>query len=167
VITAEYMRVMALYNRWQNERLYETCSAMSDADRKADRGMFFQSIHNTLNHILVVDRVILRMVIDGRPSPFEPRTVPYDSFDELRLERVRLDAQIETIVPQYGTHWLAEPIAFHSERLHRTRRMPRAFMLLQLFNHQTHHRSQVTSELHKLGIDYGVTDMPQNPYIEY
>ncbi|YAF94156.1 MAG: DinB family protein [Nodularia sp. CChRGM 3473] len=35
-----------------------------------------------------------------------------------------------------------------------------------MFNHQTHHRSQITSELHKMGIDYGCTDLPYNPYNE-
>src|SRR5579864_1734570 len=106
------MRVMALYNRWQNERLYETCSDLSDEERKAERGMFFRSIHNTLNHILVVDRVILRMAIDGRPSLFDPRAVPYGSFDELRVARAAFDAQIQSLVTQYGAHWLAEPIVF-------------------------------------------------------
>jgi uncharacterized damage-inducible protein DinB len=167
VVTPEYVRVMALYNRWQNERLYETCGALSDTARKADRGMFFRSIHNTLNHILVVDRVILRMVREGRPSPFEPRAVPYDSFETLRRERISLDAEILALADERKAEWLSEPMVFHSERLKRERRMPRAFMLCQLFNHQTHHRSQVTSELHKLGIDYGVTDMPQNPYVDY
>jgi uncharacterized damage-inducible protein DinB len=44
-------------------------------------------------------------------------------------------------------------------------RFTRASQLVQLFNHQTHHRSQATSELHKLGIDYGSTDLPYNPYL--
>jgi len=45
-------------------------------------------------------------------------------------------------------------------------RRSRGFMMVQLFNHQTHHRSQVTCELHKLGLEYGCTDMPYNPYLD-
>jgi uncharacterized damage-inducible protein DinB len=38
------------------------------------------------------------------------------------------------------------------------REHPLWFALAHLFNHQTHHRSQVTTLLHQLGRDYGVTD---------
>ncbi|MGD1883431.1 MAG: DinB family protein [Paracoccaceae bacterium] len=36
-------------------------------------------------------------------------------------------------------------------------------MIVQLFNHQTHHRSQVTFALHALGVNYGPTDIPWRP----
>lgn len=44
-----------------------------------------------------------------------------------------------------------------------TRKLPRQLFLMQLFNHQTHHRSQITSELYKMGLDYGITDVPLTP----
>ena len=48
-----------------------------------------------------------------------------------------------------------------------TRNLPRPLFLVQFFNHQTHHRSQITSELHKMGIDYGITDVPLTPDISW
>jgi hypothetical protein len=57
MITPEYCQLMARYNRWMNERLYATCSAMQDVERKRDRGAFFGSIHGTLNHLLWGDRM--------------------------------------------------------------------------------------------------------------
>jgi uncharacterized damage-inducible protein DinB len=50
---------MARYNRWMNERIYERCEKLSDTERKVDRGAFFCSIHGTLNHLLLGDRLWL------------------------------------------------------------------------------------------------------------
>ena len=49
--------VLARYNRWMNERLFDVCGQLSDQERKLDRGAFFKSIHSTLNHILLGDKV--------------------------------------------------------------------------------------------------------------
>lgn len=56
---AEQARDMAAYNQWMNERLYAVCANLSDADRRKDRGVFFKSIHGTLNHLLLADRIWL------------------------------------------------------------------------------------------------------------
>ena len=37
---------------------------------------------------------------------------------------------------------------------------------VHLFNHQTHHRGQLTTLLSQLGIDPGVTDLPMLPDFE-
>ena len=58
---------MALYNKWQNEKLYGFCDALSDAVRTQDRGLYFGSIHRTLDHILMVDRVLWDFTLSGQP----------------------------------------------------------------------------------------------------
>ena len=57
MITPAYALKMARYNRWMNDKLYGHCATLADADRKADMGAFFGSIHGTLNHLLLADRV--------------------------------------------------------------------------------------------------------------
>jgi uncharacterized damage-inducible protein DinB len=56
----ENYRLLARYNRWFNERLYEASARLTDDQRKSDRGAFFGSIHATLNHLLWGDRLWLR-----------------------------------------------------------------------------------------------------------
>jgi uncharacterized damage-inducible protein DinB len=41
----------------------------------------------------------------------------------------------------------------------RSRTVPRGFWVVQLFNHQTHHRGQITTVLTQLGHDIGSTDL--------
>jgi uncharacterized damage-inducible protein DinB len=49
--------MFAGYNAWCNERLYDATARIDDADYRADRGAFFKSLHGTLNHLLVGDRI--------------------------------------------------------------------------------------------------------------
>ena len=44
---------------------------LSDADYRADRGAFFKSVHGTLNHLLVADRIWMRR-FTGRGRGAEP-----------------------------------------------------------------------------------------------
>jgi tRNA (Thr-GGU) A37 N-methylase/uncharacterized damage-inducible protein DinB len=166
-MTAAYARDLALYNRWQNRGLYELCAKLGDEARRLDRGMFFGSIHDTLNHMLVVERVLLGIVRDATWGPLDHRAIPYPDFAELRAERERFDEGLLALAAGNDEAWFGATLTFFSQRLGRDRTLPRALLLAQMYNHATHHRSQVTSELHKLGVDYGVTDMPFNPDLPY
>jgi uncharacterized damage-inducible protein DinB len=159
---------MARYNRWQNETLYALCAGLGEDRLRADEGLFFGSILATLDHLLHVDRLLVRILREGRPpDTFDPRRRHHEDFASLRRAREAQDVEIEALFREAPPGWLAEELRFHSERLGRERRVPRAFYATQLFNHQTHHRSQVTSALHRMGIDYRETDLPGNPYSQY
>lgn len=158
----------ARYNRWQNESLLTSCGRLDDTTRRANRDLFFGSVHNTLNHILHLDVVFLTYLEELKPPEnFDPNAIPWASFDDLAAARINMDETIEQLMTQSDDAWFEEEIRFDSERLERERAFPRAFMVSQMFNHQTHHRSQVTAALHSLGIDYGNTDLPFNPYSQY
>jgi uncharacterized damage-inducible protein DinB len=159
MVGPEYIREMALYNRWQNEQLYRHCAALGEVARTLERGMFFGSIHRTLDHIAMIDRAILHMVRTGERPQLDFQVITFTDFEELWRERQRLDAELSDLAREHDAAWLAD-------KSNPTFKRSRGFMMAQLFNHQTHHRSQVTSELHKLGIDYGCTDMPYNPYLD-
>ena len=40
-------------------------------------------------------------------------------------------------------------------------------VVMQVFNHQTHHRGQVTTLLKQLGKDPGITDIPMMPLVTH
>jgi uncharacterized damage-inducible protein DinB len=159
---------MALYNKWQNDKLFGLCDALSDQDRMQDRGLYFGSIHRTLDHILMVDRVLWHFTVHGEPpKDWDANKKLYDDYPTLRQERIAFDAALLDALRARSDAWLDETVAYHHPRLGRKRSHPRQFTLMQLFNHATHHRSQVTSTLHQMGIDYGSTDLPYNPLSQY
>ena len=99
----DWLTVSARYNRWMNEKLYRAAASLSDEARKRDLGAFFKSIHGTLNHLLLADRVWLSR-FQGVPAP-EGFMAPgirsldqelYADFDDLRRERALTDSALFT-----------------------------------------------------------------------
>jgi uncharacterized damage-inducible protein DinB len=162
----EGLRAMARYNRWMNERLYDCCQKLSDPERKRDRGAFFHSIHGTLNHLLLGDRLWLSRFL---ARPFRSASLAdelYSDFAELRRERAKTDAEILEWVESLHEERLAGSLKFRSVVGNKDRSFPVWFAAQQFFNHQTHHRGQLTTLLSQAGIDPGVTDLLWLPGME-
>jgi len=162
----EGLRAMARYNRWMNERLYDCCEKLSDQERKLDRGAFFRSIHGTLNHLLLGDRLWLSRFLSSEFRASSLADELYSDFAELRAERAKTDAEILGWVETLGEERLAGSLKFRSMVGNKDRAFPMWFATQQFFNHQTHHRGQVTALLMQAGIDPGVTDLLWLPGME-
>jgi len=158
---------MARYNIWQNETLLSLCNDLSEQDLTEDQGLFFKSILATLDHILHVDCTLIGIFTTGKLTAFDPNVRPTTGYDAYKTARLDQDAHIQSLCENASPHWFEETIQFHSEKLGTTREVPRWFYAAQMFNHQTHHRAQVTTTFHTLGINYGNTDMPHNPTSPY
>jgi uncharacterized damage-inducible protein DinB len=165
----------ARYNAWFNARLYDACEQLDDAERKQARGAFFGSIHHSLNHLVVGDQIWLKRLrqccldhglaagsltdaVLDLPAGAQLSTLLFDDWAALRRKREQLDAAISS--------WLAElPDGFPdlAMRYANSEGVPREHpawqALTHFFNHQTHHRGQVTTLLMQAGVDVGVTDM--------
>ena len=151
-------RMMAGYNRWMNERLYSLCSTISDAERKRDCRAFFRSIHGTLNHLLLTDRSWLGR-FTGEEFPIRSLDQElWTDFADLRRERAVTDAAIGDFCAELTENRLAANIEYGTLAGKRYAH-PLEPGLVHLFNHQTHHRGQVTTLLSQLGIDPGATDV--------
>jgi uncharacterized damage-inducible protein DinB len=159
MIRAKYVQSMARYNAWMNERLYASCAGLTDEERKEDVGAFFKSIHGTLNHLLLADRVWM-----GRftSTPFTVTTLAdelYADFAQLRSERETTDRRISLWAGSLGDGELEADLTYMSIVDPSPRRYPMAVAVMHFFNHQTHHRGQLTTLLSQRGIDPGVTDL--------
>ena len=154
---------MARYNRWMNERLYECCAQLTDAQRKEDVGAFFKSIHGTLNHLLLADRLWLGRFTKAPFAVASLDTQLYAGFDELRRERALTDEAISSWVACVTEEDLAGDLHYTTMVNPAARKQPLWFAATHLFNHQTHHRGQLTTLLSQRGIDPGVTDLLRLP----
>ncbi len=149
----------ARYNRRMNEAVYAVAAMLSNAERKRDQGAFFKSVHGTLNHLFFGDHAWMGR-FTGRDYPLAPiGTDLFDDFDEMRDARGRLDAEIIEWTDALTADWLAEEVDWTSSLDGTTRRQARWLMVLHMFNHQTHHRGQLTTLLSQMGHDVGVTDL--------
>jgi uncharacterized damage-inducible protein DinB len=94
----EHLRRMARYNQWANRRLYAACGELPSAAYHQPRAAFFGSIHGTLSHLLVTDRIWLAR-IEGRPNPdLRLDDQPYRRLDDLEAARGAEDTRIIGLV---------------------------------------------------------------------
>lgn len=162
-MTPEYASMMARYNQWINENLYSVCAELSDEERKADRGLFFDTIHGTLNHLVLADKLWF-----GRftHEPFHVEGLDQElfaDFEPLRDARVEMDRLVLEWTAGLTEAELAGDLEYRSVSNPAPRSLPLWIAVTHFFNHQTHHRGQVTAALSQLGVDYGVTDLINSP----
>jgi uncharacterized damage-inducible protein DinB len=160
MITTSHCELMAQYNEWMNSRLYAVCASLPDMELRKDRGAFFQSVYATLNHIAYGDLAFMSR-FTGNPSVVpEPGADLFGGFDRLRSERAALDGRILIWSASLSPAWLAEPLTYTSKIDGKTRTVPKWVLVTHMFNHQTHHRGQITTLLSQMGLDIGSTDIP-------
>lgn len=163
MIDIDYCQTMAAYNAWMNDKLYTAATRLTDAERKLDRRAFFASLHGTLNHILWGDRLWLPRFNGKRYAAGPVGVELYADFAELRAARRELDADISAWAAALDAAQLAGTLTWHSITAGREFSRPRWLCVMQMFNHQIHHRGQATTLLMQAGVDPGVTDLPWAP----
>ena len=161
---------MAHYNRRMNGRLLDVVSDMPDSDYRRDLGAFFNSIHGTLNHILVWDITWLQRIADhhrrfasldivrGMERPVADDQVIFEHLEPLRHARSSMDETLAAFVDETGQDDYTTAVTYRTSdgTLHQK---CFAGLLQHVFNHQTHHRGQITTLLSQLGVEFGVTDL--------
>jgi uncharacterized damage-inducible protein DinB/predicted N-acetyltransferase YhbS len=150
---------MARYNAWATARLYRSLEALSDADYRRDAGLFFKSIHGTLNHLRVAEHLLWQ-------RRFAEGVSPMLKLDfEAEPDRVALKQRLLEGVAA----WPALIAGWDDARLVATldyttsqgvpASLPFAATLAHVFNHGTHHRGQVTAAITALGHECPTIDL--------
>lgn len=142
--------MLACYNEWANRRLYGAVAKLSDHDYRADHGAFFGSLHGTLNHLLLGDRIWMHRFTGEGQEPAALDAVLYEDFSGLRGARRAEDARIIAYVGALTEDALAGTIRYRTTRAPTEIEQNLASLLVHFFNHQTHHRGQAHALLTKL-----------------
>ena len=136
-----YYSTFARYNAWANARLYGACAKLPESEYLKPRASFFGSIHATLNHLMVGDRIWLGR-IEGRPEKLALNQILYGDFTALQVARVAEDNRLIRVIEALDPERLDQPLDYLNTKGTRFR-TPLRIVLGHLFNHQTHHRGQV------------------------
>jgi uncharacterized damage-inducible protein DinB len=140
---AAHYRMFGHYNAWANNRLYDAAAQLSAEQYRADRGAFFKSVHGTLNHLLVTDRVWMQRFTGEGDAPNRLDAILFETFDELRAAREAEDRRIVGFVDGLDDRRIAGTIKYRRVSSPEEFEQPLAPALAHWFNHQTHHRGQV------------------------
>ena len=166
MITVDYARTMARYNRWQNGSLYREAARLTDDERKLPRGAFFGSIHATLSHLLYGDQVWMsrfNAAPKPRASSIKDSVAAYPDWVELSDARGRLDEAIVAWADALDPAWLDGELTWAPPALGSRITRKRGLLVAHMFNHQAHHRGQVHCMLTGFGMTPDDTDLPLMP----
>jgi len=134
--------MLAAYNAWANDRLYTAVAQLADTDYRADRGVFFGSLHGTFNHLLLADRIWMhRFTGEGEEPPALDASL-FEDFAALRTAREAEDARIVAYIAARSEADFAGTVCYRSTRSPAMIEQRLTHLLVHFFNHQTHHRGQ-------------------------
>lgn len=151
-------RQYARYNTRANVRLYDACATLDDSARKRDLGAFFGSLHGTLNHLLLGDRIWMARFEGREHVSTGLDAILHDDFAALGAARQAFDARIEAF-------FAAPPPGFWQRPLRYVNNEGRLFedapdlIVPHFFNHQTHHRGQAHALITAAGETTEDTDL--------
>ncbi|KZN62001.1 hypothetical protein N473_20885 [Pseudoalteromonas luteoviolacea CPMOR-1] len=166
----EHFKLLALYNQRMNCQLINAAKTLKHNQLIDDKGAFFGSILGTLNHLIIGDMIwLLRfskhsnryqtlIQLSELPYPTSLNDILYDQLEPLIKVREQVDQAI--------LEWLNNEVQeadFHTTLTYGNTKgevSEREFseLVSHLFNHQTHHRGQISTLFSQLGVDIGTTD---------
>lgn len=165
-----HFELLAAYNQWMNSKVYQAAGRLPAMELARDRGAFFGSILGTLNHIVVADTIWLKRFANHAacgaslqevahlPNPASLGQIVFSELAELIEHRNRLDRIIIGWIDGLSDQDLDTVLHYHNAKgISINKRLSE--LVLHFFNHQTHHRGQVSTLLSQAGEDIGVTDL--------
>ncbi len=154
MMSPEYFQTFARYNTWANELVYDAAAELPDGAYRTPRpAAYFSSLHGTLNHILVGDRVWMARfeAVDAGVTSLDQ--ILFDDLAELRAEREAEDARIERYTAGLTAEAIAGDLQFRTLVKPLDLSMPLWQALGHFFNHQTHHRGQAHALLKEAWVE--------------
>ena len=162
--------LLARYNQWMNNNLYQLASTLNADELLQNRGAFFGSVAGILNHLLVADLIWLNRFkqlstqakalqpLGHFPMPTALEQLLYPDFKQLHQARQQIGAIFLAFVAELDDQQLQQ-VLIYSNMKGEPMQKQLSSVLQHVFNHQTHHRGQLTTLFSQMGLDVGVTDL--------
>ncbi|MEL6460765.1 MAG: DinB family protein [Cyanobacteria bacterium J06621_15] len=155
----QHFFTLTQYHSWAFNRLYEYLESVSEENYRRESGLFFKSIHGTLNHSLLADKIWYGRCVN---QPFSVSGLD----EELCSDRKQLENEIKN----QSAKWSDFLIEIDADKLgniikYRTtqgseKSLQLANILSHTVNHGTHHRGQVSAALTQFGYPAPEIDLP-------
>jgi uncharacterized damage-inducible protein DinB len=156
----------ARYNSTANNALLTTLEPLGMEFLREDRGIPFRSLWGQLNHLVLTDTVWLSRFA-GAPRQFASLGEElHTDWSSYHTERLRLDQELHDFAASLTEERLAGNLKFYSMALKKEVELPFLKGVLCVFDHQTHHRAQITSALRQASIAPPAIGMFFTPFEE-
>ena len=153
----EYTLTMARYNLWKMKTCYQP--------RMGFPRLSVTRIQKTLSHLFWGDMLWMSRFA-GTVAPrggITETTEMISSWHSYRADRKTFDARIMRWAHEVTPDWFEGELTWFSGAIGCEITKPKSTLVIQFFNHQTHHRGQVHAMLTSAGARPGDTDVPFMP----
>jgi uncharacterized damage-inducible protein DinB len=151
-MTADEARTHFRYSGWASRRLLDAAQMLDSEQLHRDLGVVNKSVHGTLAHILMADRVWLARV-SGRELA-DPR----EQKEPIEIEWPRVQQEWEARLNALTDKDLLEVIAYKDLKGN-PYETPLWQIVMHVVNHGTLHRGQVMAMFRQLGVAPPGTDL--------
>jgi uncharacterized damage-inducible protein DinB len=107
-----HLPLMARFNRWANSRLYACVAGLDEESYRRDGGAFFGSIHRTLNHLLLVDRLWSARIQSRDAGIRSLDEILFENFEGLKDARAEEDEKLIALVDGSSDKELQAPVRY-------------------------------------------------------
>jgi uncharacterized damage-inducible protein DinB len=161
---------LARYNRSANADLVRLLASLPAGELSKPRGSWFGSIQGVLDHVIMCDINWLRRfreLFGADEALNRPRLSPpghawtkyeFPDFAEYLRERAAVDAIFEDWLASADTSRFGEALAYSDSH-----GIPKRYCFREaldhVFNHQTHHRGQLSQILDELGVEHDYSNL--------
>jgi uncharacterized damage-inducible protein DinB len=152
MISADYARTHFRYSTWASRRLLDASVALGEEALHRDLSVANKSVHGTLCHILMADRVWL-----ARATGLVLAN-PREQAEPVETEWPRILEQWEALADKWTDTDLASVITYKDLKGN-SYETPLWQIVLHVVNHATLHRGQVMAMFRQLGVAPPSTDL--------
>lgn len=164
-------KVMALYNQRVNHSLLACCETLPVDVLHKETQSFFPTIVSYWNHLLFGDLILLGRLaalnltdlspetLKTFPEPFSPQDQYFSELSEIKVVREALDNVIIKFCDSLTEQTCQKIVRYTTTEGDEVTKVI-GDVVQHIFNHQTHHRGQLTCVLSQFGVDYGCMDLP-------
>ncbi|ARU30640.1 hypothetical protein CAP31_02400 [Sulfuriferula sp. AH1] len=144
-----YFVVQADYQQWANDRLFAALGRV-DADLLTSaQGLYFDSIHHTVDHILLVNRLWFAR-LRGERFVADFAKITHTDWNQL-IEVTQAQArELQLWLEQCDDAFFERQLAYFTTK-GEPQQMWMRDVLTHMMTHQVHHRGQISAVITRLG----------------
>nr|MDO8109079.1 DinB family protein [Candidatus Sigynarchaeota archaeon] len=172
----DIFQFLAKYNKLTNQAMVQILEKVPSKDLVKDTGAFYKSILGTLNHLMGADIGWLGRVIEGIPDLADlagalPKIsygrkpsegLQWGTLAEFKNVRGTVDGVIVDMIERIPADKFCHEITFKNYRGEIHTKMT-WYVLLHIFNHETHHRGVISTLLDQMGVENDYSNVNRIP----
>tara|TARA_B110000027_G_scaffold120264_1_gene133574 strand:+ start:3161 stop:3658 length:498 start_codon:yes stop_codon:yes gene_type:complete len=149
MLDKNYFLSLLDYNSWANNEFFKVIAELPEAEVNKQRQSFMNSIRNSLNHLLVIDKIWLANMKKEKHVFTNLQTILFENMNDLWEEKKITENEIRGYVTTLNEDEMEEIIEFELIGGNKCS-LPRFMIITHLITHGGYHRGIIAEMCGKI-----------------